>query len=417
MKLSELTSGESGIITKVSGRGAFRKRITEMGFIKGKKVNVVKNAPLQDPVEYSIMGYEVSLRRSEAALIDVITPDEARHTMLSSYNGVITDEVLSESAKNAGKTIEVALVGNPNAGKTSIFNFASGSHEHVGNYSGVTVDSKQAQFKYKGYTFNITDLPGTYSLSAYTPEEVYVRTYIAENNPDIIVNVVDASNLERNLYLTTQLIDMDVSVIACLNMYDELERSGDRFDHQSLGKMIGIPFVPTVGSKGRGLDNLFDTIINLYTGNDKTYRHIHINYGHDVEGAICTIQQLLRDPEVRPLIVKYSSRFLAIKLLDKDKEVRKIVETLPNGAEIVAIADKEIKKLEKHLNEDSETIITDAKYAFVAGALKETYKHSHRAKHKKTASIDHYMTHKYWGFPIFLFFIWLTFYVTFRLGE
>lgn len=417
MKLSELTSGESGIITKVSGRGAFRKRITEMGFIKGKKVNVVKNAPLQDPVEYNIMGYEVSLRRSEAALIDVITPDEARHTILSSYNGVITDEVLSESAKNVGKTIEVALVGNPNAGKTSIFNFASGSHEHVGNYSGVTVDSKQAQFKYKGYTFNITDLPGTYSLSAYTPEEVYVRTYIAENNPDVIVNVVDASNLERNLYLTTQLIDMDVSVIACLNMYDELERSGDRFDHQSLGKMIGIPFVPTVGSKGRGLDNLFDTIINLYTGNDKTYRHIHINYGHDVEGAICTIQQLLRDPEVRPLIVKYSSRFLAIKLLDKDKEVRKIVETLPNGAEIIAIADKEIKKLEKHLNEDSETIITDAKYAFVAGALKETYKHSHRAKHKKTASIDHYMTHKYWGFPIFLFFIWLTFYVTFRLGE
>lgn len=417
MKLSELISGESGIITKVSGRGAFRKRITEMGFIKGKKVVVVKNAPLQDPVEYNIMGYEVSLRRSEAALIEIITPEEARNTILSTYNGVITDEVLSESAKKMGKTIEVVLVGNPNAGKTSIFNFASGSHEHVGNYSGVTVDSKQAQFKYKGYTFNITDLPGTYSLSAYTPEEVYVRNYIAENNPDVIVNVVDASNLERNLYLTTQLIDMDVSIIVGLNMYDELERSGDKFDHKSLGEMIGIPFVPTVGSKGRGLTNLFDTIINLYTGHDKTYRHIHINYGHDVEGAICTIQQLLRDPEVRPQIVKYSSRFLAIKLLDKDKEVRKVVSALPNGSEIINIAEREIKKLEKHLNEDSETIITDAKYAFVAGALKETYKHSNKAKHKNTASIDSYMTHKYYGFPIFLFFIWLTFFVTFWLGE
>lgn len=417
MKLSDLKTGESGIIAKVSGRGAFRKRITEMGFIKGKKVNVVKNAPLLDPVEYKIMGYEVSLRRSEAALIDVVTPDEARSIIKDNFNGVITDEVLTESAKRYGKTINIALVGNPNAGKTSIFNFASGSHEHVGNYSGVTVDLKESSFNYKGYTFNITDLPGTYSLSAYTPEEVYVRSYIAENQPDIIVNVVDASNIERNLYLTTQLIDMDIRVVVALNMYDELERSGDKFNYKALGEMIGIPFVPTVGAKGRGLTNLFDTIINLHTDHDKTYRHIHINYGHDVESAICSIQQHLRQPEIRPLIVNYSSRFLSIKLLDKDREVRKIVEKLPNGREIIAIANTEIKKLEKHLNEDCETIITDAKYAFVAGALKETYKKIQKSKRRNTEHIDMFMTHKLLGFPIFLFFIWLTFYATFALGH
>lgn len=417
MKLNDLNTGEVGVITKVSGRGAFRKRITEMGFIKGKKVYVVKNAPLQDPVEYKIMGYEVSLRRSEAALIDIITPNEARGQILNNFNGVISDDILEETAKKVGKTINVALVGNPNAGKTSIFNYASGSHEHVGNYSGVTVDFKEAKFSYKGYTFNITDLPGTYSLSAYTPEEVYVRNYIAENNPDIIVNVVDASNLERNLYLTTQLIDMDVKVAICLNMYDELERSGSKFDHKHLGQMIGIPFVPTVGSKGKGLPNLFDTIINLYTDHDKTYRHIHINYGQDVESSICAIQQLLRQPDIRPLIIKYSSRFLAIKLLDKDKEVHRIIENLPNGNNIIAVANKEIKRLEGHLNEDSETIITDAKYAFVAGALRETFKRGKPNKRRYTPIIDSFLTHKLLGFPIFLFFIWLTFYATFALGE
>lgn len=417
MKLSELKTGESGVITKVSGRGAFRKRITEMGFVKGKTVNVIKNAPLQDPVEYNIMGYEVSLRRNEAALIDVITVDEAKHAVLENYNGVITEELLRDTAKKVGKTINVVLVGNPNAGKTSIFNFASGSHEHVGNYSGVTVDYKEASFKYKGYTFNITDLPGTYSLSAYTPEELYVRNYISENHPDVIVNVVDSSNLERNLYLTTQLIDMDVKVVLDLNMYDELERNGDKFDYKGLGKMIGIPMVPTVGSKGRGLNELFDTIINVYTDHDKTLRHIHINYGHDVESAICTLQQYLRRPVNFEAIDNYSTRFLSIKLLDKDREVRKLIEKLPQGAEILDVADKEIKRLEKHLNEDSETIITDAKYAFIAGALKETFREGSRGKRRSTETIDSFMTHKFFGFPIFLFFIWLTFFATFALGE
>lgn len=417
MKLSELQNGEFGIITKVMGRGAFRKRITEMGFVKGKKVIVVKNAPLKDPIEYNIMGYEVSLRRSEAALVEVATKDEAVNLSFEGYNGTITEEDLRVSAKVMGKTINVALVGNPNSGKTTLFNFASGSNERVGNYSGVTVDSKQAHFRHKGYLFKITDLPGTYSLTAYTPEEVFVRSYIAETIPDIIINVVDASNLERNLYLTSQLIDMDVKVIIALNMFDELKKSGDSFDYQSLGKLMGIPIVPTVGSKGKGITELFDTAINVYADKDKTTRHLHINYGEEVEQSVAVVQKLLKQGDNLTITSKYSTRFLAIKLLEKDKHSKRVIESCSNKEEILNAASKEIARLELVMAEDSETIITDAKYGFIAGALKETFHEGIHTRRRATDIIDTFLTHQVFGFPIFIFFMWLMFYSTFTLGE
>ena len=417
MKLSDLQNGESGIITKVMGRGAFRKRITEMGFVRGKKVTVIKNAPLRDPIEYSIMGYNVSLRRSEASLVEVVTKDEAINLNFESFNGTITEEDLRISAKVMGRTINVALVGNPNSGKTTLFNFASGSNEHVGNYSGVTVDSKQAHFKHKGYLFNITDLPGTYSLTAYTPEEIFVRSFIAESVPDIIINVVDASNLERNLYLTTQLIDMDVKVIVALNMYDELEKHGDRFDYQSLGKMVGIPMVPTVGSKGKGIAELFDMAINVYTDKDKTTRHVHINYGREVEQSVEAIQKLINIEGNEAVTDIYSSRFLAIKLLEKDKHSKKVVSQCRNGESIIETSTREIQRLEANLGEDSETVITDAKYGFIAGAHKETFKAGVHTRRRGTDVIDAFLTHKLFGFPIFIFFMWLMFYSTFTLGH
>lgn len=419
MQLSQLDTGEFGIITKVRGRGSFRKRITEMGFVKGKRVDVVKNAPLKDPIEYSIMGYEVSLRRSEASLIEIVTLEEAGKSFETNYKGVqqveINDEFLKTSAKVAGKVINIALVGNPNSGKTTLFNYASGLHEHVGNYSGVTVDSKHAKFSHKGYTFNITDLPGTYSLTAYTPEEIYVRRYIHENTPDIIVNVIDSSNLERNLYLTTQLIDMDVRVVIALNMYDELIHQGDRFDYVSLGKMLGIPFIPTVGSKGKGIDRLFDTLINVFSEKDKTTRHIHINYGEHIEESIKTIQQKIKENE--NLIVQYSSRFLGIKLLEKDKQVHSLLRNESSYDQVKRITSNEIKKLESIYHEDSETLMTDAKYGFIAGALKETFQESKNQKHKTTEIIDTLLTHKVFGFPFFILFMWFTFYTTFTLGS
>ena len=421
MKLADLSTGDSGIITKVQGIGAFRKRIMEMGFIKGKKVLVVKSAPLRDPVEYNIMGYEVSLRRSEASLIEVITQEEARKLDLDlvngMYNGVFTEEKLRKSALERGKTIEVAMVGNPNAGKTTIFNVASKSKEHVGNYAGVTVDSKTASVKYKGYTINITDLPGTYSLTAYSPEEIYVRKFIANNHPDVIVNVVDASNLERNLYLTTQLIDMDVKVVMALNMFDELIEKKHRFDYLSLGKMIGIPIIPTVGSKGKGVSDLFDCIINIYSDKDKTRRHVHINYGVDVERSILRLRSKIKDIINQDVTLNFSSRFLAVKLLENDLEVHKTLSLCHNYNDIKSVASHERIRLETLLSEDSETVITDAKYGFISGALKETYEGNIFTGKQRSVLIDNFLTNKYWGFPIFLFFLWFMFEVTFSLGH
>ncbi|MFP4046956.1 MAG: ferrous iron transport protein B [Bacteroidales bacterium] len=416
MRLSDLQNKESAIITKVRGRGAFRKRIMEMGFVKGQKVTVIKNAPLKDPIEYNIMGYDVSLRRSEASLIEVITKEEAKKEKPAKFNGTITDNELKQTAREKQKTINVALVGNPNCGKTTLFNFASKSKERVGNYGGVTIDSKKAKYDQNGYRFNITDLPGTYSLSAYTPEELFVRKHILGEMPDIVINVVDASNLERNLYLTTQLIDMDIKVIIALNMYDELEKKGDDFDYQSLGKMMGVPVIPTISHKGKGIKELFDKVIEVFEDKDPTVRHIHINYGEDVEKAIQKIQdEIWKNKRLTDLV---SSRFYAIKLLEKDKAAEWTLSNWENYEIIKSVANREIIKLENAYSEDSEAILTDSKYAFIAGALKETYKRSTKPKKQsRTGKIDNILTNKYLGFPIFFAFMYIMFQATFQFGQ
>ncbi|HIN39975.1 MAG TPA: ferrous iron transport protein B [Flavobacteriales bacterium] len=417
MKLSELKKTEKGIITKVRGRGAFRKRITEMGFVKNKEVTVVKGAPLKDPVEYQIMDYEVSLRNSEADLIDIIIKEEAEKITTSSFEGVLTENILKVSAKEKGRTINVALIGNPNSGKTTFFNHASKSKEHVGNYGGVTIDTKTAKFKQEGYDFNLTDLPGTYSLTAHSPEELFVRNHIIDNVPDVVINIVDASNLERNLYLTTQLIDMDIKVVIALNMHDELTSKGDKLDYEALGKMIGIPIIPTISTKAIGISDLFQKVIDVFEDKDPPGQHIHINYGSAIEQAVNTIQKKINIEENVSLTDKWSSRFIALKLLEKDKKMNKILEQCLNFHEIEKTAGQEIEKLEIQHEEDSETLITDGKYGFISGALKETYKLGPVARKKKSEVIDNFITHKLWGFPVFVFFMWLMFQSTFTLGA
>jgi len=419
MTLNDLNQGDNGIIAKVRGRGAFRKRIMEMGFVKGKNITVIKKAPLKDPVEYNIMGYRVTLRRSEAKLIEIVSGKESQknHSGSHSFNGTIDEKLLKLKASTKGKEIDIAVVGNPNSGKTTIFNHLSKAKGHVGNYSGVTVDQKKSTFKYRDYTFNIVDLPGTYSLSAYTPEELYVRKYILGGMPDIVLNVIDASNIERNLYLTTQLIDMDIKVVVALNMFDELSSKGDKFDYVSLGNMIGIPFVPTIGSKGKGIIALMDKVIEVYEDNEPSVRHIHINYGKDVENAIRSVQsKLWQHKELTDFI---SSRFYAIKLLERDQGAHFSLSKLDNYQEIVEIASEEIEKIEAVYKEDSESLITDAKYGFIAGALRETYSANKIKPKLKTDSeiIDTFITHKLFGFPIFIFFLWLMFQATFTLGS
>ena len=446
MRLSELTTGEKGVIVKVLGHGGFRKRIVEMGFIKGKTVEVLLNAPLKDPIKYKVLGYEISLRRQEAEMIEVVSEEEAKKQAGETiyHEGLpedvsVKEEDMKRLALGKRRTINVALVGNPNSGKTSLFNLASGAHEHVGNESGVTVDAKEGHFDFEGYHFRIVDLPGTYSLSAYTPEEIYVRRHIIDETPDVIINVVDSSNLERNLYLTTQLIDMNVRMVVALNIYDELESSGNTLDYHLLSKLFGVPMLPTVSKKNRGLDTLFHVVINLYEGVDffdkqgnmnpevlkdltewhdsledrknheeehledyvrehkrtgRVFRHIHINHGPDLEKAI-----------------------EAVKLLENDPDIESFVRTLPNAEEILRIRDKMAKRVQDTMNEDCESAITDAKYGFISGALKETFTDNHLEQAQTTKVLDSIVTHRIWGYPIFFLFMYLMFEGTFVLGE
>ncbi len=415
MKLSELKDNEQGVIVKVRGYGAFRKRITEMGFVRGKVVTVVKNAPLKDPVEYSIMGYEISLRRSEATLIEV-QPIENMHSDNNiSYKGVLDADGLKLGCRKNDKKVHVALVGNPNCGKTTLFNVASGSTEHVGNYSGVTVGAKKARCKCGNYNIDLVDLPGTYSLTAYSQDEKYVRNYIINEVPDVIVNVVDASNLERNLYLTTQLIDMDIKVVIALNMYDELQQYGSNFNYEKLGRMLGIPIIPTIASKGEGIDELFNKIVDVYMDMDPIVRHIHINYDDIVENSIKNIRTVIeKDANI---YTKLSPRFLSLKLLENDEEALNLIVGSDIEQELKDVAVKEAKCIEDAYNENTENFITDSKYGFIAGALKETYKESHVQRRKSTEYIDSFLTHKLLGIPLFFLFMFITFYCTFYLGE
>ncbi len=417
MTLFDLQNGEKGIITKVKGRGGFRRRIIEMGFVMGKTVQVIKKAPLRDPIEYNIMDYNVSLRRNEAKLIEVIPESDFRPSKEQSFDGVLHTEKAATFRK-PGSNINVALVGNPNSGKTTFFNHASGSRERVGNYSGVTVDAKEAFYLHKGYRFNITDLPGTYSISAYTPEEVFVRDFITEKLPDVVINIVDGSNLERNLYLTTQLIDMDIRVVMVLNMYDELQEKGDVLDYENLGKMIGIPIIPTVSSKGKGVKEVFDKVIEVYEDRDEVQRHIHINYGNIVEYSISKVQDHIKVKGNEHLTDIISSRFLSIKLLESDKEAQKTIKKFcKNSQQILEESEREAAKIEKEFGEPAESVITDLKYGFISGALKETMRPGHSEKRKMSEVIDTILTHKLFGFPIFLFFMWVMFSVTFLLGA
>lgn len=421
MRLSELHTGEKGVIVKVLYHGGFRKRIVEMGFVTGKEITVLLNAPLQDPVKYLIMGYEVSMRRDEADMIEVVSSQDIQKVQnQQEVQDLLLDcgkeEAMYEMAKKKRHHIDVALVGNPNCGKTSLFNYVSGAHERVGNYSGVTVDAKEGIAYFEDYEFHIVDLPGTYSLSAYSPEELYVRKQIVNHTPDVILNVLDASNLERNLYLTTQLIDMHLRMVCALNMFDEAEKRGDSIDHKSLGNLLAIPMVPTVFKSGRGVQELFHTIIEIYEGKIKE-GHIHINHGKYIEKGIEDVRDLLYTDE--GVKRRYSTRFVAIKLLEGDSQIEEYARTLPHAEEIFAVRDNAAKEIEQELKTDAETAIMDAKYGFINGALQET-EYGIGAKqdtYEVTHLIDHVITHKYLGFPLFFAVIFLMFEVTFTIGQ
>ncbi len=416
MRLSDLKTGQSGYIIKVLGHGGFRRRIMEMGFVRGQKVEVLLNAPLKDPIKYKLMGYEVSLRRNEAAMIEIVAEEEAaspeNHGATAENGERILDRLITERKKQ----INIALVGNPNSGKSSLYNALSGGHEHVGNYGGVTVDAKKGTFHYRDYRFVVYDLPGTYALSPYTPEELFVRHHLSENIPDVIINVVAASNLERNLYLTTELIDIDQDMMIALNMYDELEESGARLDIAQLETLLGTPVVPVVAKKERGLKRLLAAIIDVYEHRSGKTRHIHINHGPAIEQAVDTLKEAMKE-DLGLFPKQFSRRYIILKFLEGDRDVERALEICPHYNEWLPVRDREARRIKKELGEDVETAVTNEKYGFIAGALKETYTPSKKDQMALTNAIDAMVTHKLWGFPIFFLLMWLMFEATFRIGQ
>ncbi|HJZ41303.1 MAG TPA: ferrous iron transport protein B [Bacteroidales bacterium] len=412
-RLSEIHTGNSVFIENVKGNGTFRQRIGEMGFVKGKKITVIKNAPLNDPIEFSLMGYNVSLRRSEASLIEVSPGSGPEVSDEPVYTENITD---GPAPGQSGHIIKVAVVGNPNSGKTTIFNFASGSRERVGNYTGVTIDAKTATFRLGKYVIQLTDLPGTYSLSAFSPEELFVRDFILLHRPDVVINIVDATSLERNLFLTTQLIDMNTKVVIALNMYDELLINRDRFDYAALGRMLGIPFVPTIGARGKGIRRLFQKVIDVHCGKDPYQRDVRLNYGFEVEKSISKIQDKSRQVTGQEFIDGIPARFIALRLLNKDRHVEHLIVNVPRRQEILSTARNEVTRIEHLMGDTTESVITDSRYGFIAGALRETFRPGPSDRRKTSNRIDHLLTNRYLGFPVFLFFLWLMFTFTFTLG-
>lgn len=418
MRLTELKPGQTGRIVKILGHGAFRKRVMEMGFVRGREVRMILQAPLQDPIKYSLMDYEVSLRRSEADLIEIQRVDENGDIVDSApeTSGTETRGKRHDSSGDSrDRVINVALIGNPNCGKTSLFNMVSGAHEHVGNYAGVTVGAKEGTLRYKGYRINIVDLPGTYSLSAYSPEELYVMRYLREETPDVIVNVVVASNLERNLYLTTELIDMNRSMVIDLNMYDELQRSNSRLDYDQLGKLLGVPVVPTTASTGWGIDRLLDTVIDVYELRNPDVRHIHVRMRPEIEQSVATLNEMFKES---PHITEhFSPRYLAIKFLEDDPEVRRMLSESPDYDSWSEIRDQEAADIQKNLGEDAASAISAEKYGFIQGALAETFEGNLKHEEKTTKIIDAFVTNKLFGFPIFILLMLLMFWATFQLGS
>ena len=413
LTLADVKTGEYGVIVRVTGHGSFRHRLMEMGFVRGEKVKVIRNAPLRDPIEYEIMQGHVSLRRVEARRVEVVpvTEDVANNYL---FHGTVTEETEQILGK-VGKKINVALVGNPNCGKTSFFNHATGLREKVGNYSGVTVDSKLGYFQYNGYTIALADLPGTYSLTEYTPEELYVRQYIMEQHPDIVLNIADASNLERNLFLTTQLIDMNVPMVMALNMYDELEKNGDHLDLETLSELFGFPIIPTVSSKGKGIQDVMAKIVDLYENLEKHTKHIHINYGVDLEKSIGLIKEEMM--EHLDLFGAYSTRYLAIEMLAGDKTITALVSKFDDDGSVAKVVEEQRQQIEKQYNEDAATIVSGAKYGFIRGALLETFTQGEDRSKQPAYSVDKLLTNRWLGFPILIFFLWFMFQMTFTLGA
>ncbi len=310
--------------------------------------------------------------------------------------------------------ITVALAGNPNAGKTTIFNQLTGARQKVGNWPGVTVEKKEGALTYQGYTFRIVDLPGIYSLTAYSIEEIVARDFILEERPDVVVDVIDASNLERNLYLAVQLMELGRPLVFAMNMVDVAKARGIFIDYDLLSRLLGVPVVRTVGTKGLGLEDLLETIVAVVEGRVKA-QPVSINYGPELEREIRTLAEKIAHLE--DIRDKYPPRWLAIKLLEKDPEILRLIKKIPGSQEVLEQLNKSEKRLRRVLDETPEAIIAEARYGYISGALREVVRTSALDRRTVSDRIDDIVTNRFLGFPLFFLAMYALFYLTFKLGE
>jgi len=398
-------------VVRVEGDGAFRQRLMEMGFVRGALVTVVKNAPLLDPVEYMIMGSHISLRHSEAAQVQVEAADEATDADAgeTAYHGT-TSTVVDGVDPMADNVLRVALVGNPNCGKTSLFNQVTGAKEKVGNYGGVTVDSKEGWFSIGGRKVQLVDLPGTYSLTEFSPEEMYVRTYIRDHHPDAILNIVDAGNLERNLYLTTQLMDMNIPMVIALNMWDELEKSGDKLDLEALQRLLGMRVMPMTAYNGHGVKEALAATMQAIDDSEQQTEHRNVNYGITVEDGLKRLEALC------PTL----NRYTLLKIVENDQHAMALLDGNSEAQAVKDEAQRLRASIEREYNCDIVQAITDLKYGFVRGALAEVYTPNPQRTSNETKpgySLDRILTNRWLALPILLVLMWLMFEATFTLGA
>jgi ferrous iron transport protein B len=310
--------------------------------------------------------------------------------------------------------ISVALVGNPNSGKTSLFNKLVGANQRVGNFSGVTVEKYEGTVSHNGFEITIIDLPGTYSLTTYSPEEIITREYILNGNPDIVVNVVDSTNLERNLYLTTQLIDVQANLLVALNMFDELEKQNTSIDLEQSEKLLGTHFIPTSAVTGLGVEELLNHIVDLFT-NKISIKKNKLTFSPIMEDYIEQISNIIaKDAE---LSQKYFPRWIAIKLLVNDKDIYKLVREYPIWIKINKILTDAIKEIDRKFDSDPELMLKEERHGLIRGAIKETVKYHAKRKKNTTEIIDSILINRITGLPLFIFFMWAMFQLTFTLGE
>lgn len=422
MQLRELKPGQSGVITAVGGQGALRQHFLDMGVIPGATVTVTKLAPMGDPMELRIRGYELTLRLSDAEKIDITPADAADEKKPHSRPNPTAHPGLGEEGKfhpkgtgtplPEGTVLTFALVGNQNCGKTTLFNQLTGANQHVGNFPGVTVDRKDGVIRGHADT-SITDLPGIYSMSPYSSEELVSRDFVLQQKPRAIINIVDATNIERNLYLTMQLLEMNVPMVVALNMMDELTGNGGTVDVNAMESLLGVPVVPISAARNQGVDELVRHAIHIAKYQERPLRQDFCDasdHGGAVHRALHAVSHLIEDHAQRSDI---PLRFAASKLIEGDERIAAQLALDDNETEMLAHI---VLQMEKERGLDRGAAMADMRFAFIERVCRRCVIKPHESReHKRSQQLDRILTGKYTAIPMFVAIMALVFFLTFFL--